>query len=618
MTKIITFSDSTFHDSDWELIPWMNGNGRTVGAKQEIAGGNPGRFLSIFNRANNASQDGNSNIFGFHLRRGATYNPKIQGAIAAINYSEDSILISSFGEGHATGPALRQNGKFYFTTSKNRLIIPHNSWTHGEKLNLHAHDFRTPENPNEHPDFSANGSIIEFGFFRANTATSDGYGISAGITNWSISIIPSAQPREHDVVLGGDNPPPANAAVLGGLAGVKMRLGRGNLVPSVEQRIAALKDALNYGKPGLDLVIQALKDSSTPVMWAAYSLLLKRPEREVKQELLDYTPYRRMKCISTLTGHSNYVYCLAYSPDGQILASGSQDNTIKIWNLHGQDNRREQHSWHHRRDACATSGAISGATSATRIAPTHTLTGFSGGVHSIAISPDGQMLASCSYNQTISIWNLHDGVLLGILEGHSERVLCVAFSPDGKFLASGSQDNTIKVWNPHNGHLMYTLKGHSGWINHVAFSPDGKILVSGSQDKTIKVWNLQNRVMLRSLSKGHSDRINAVSISPDGKILASCSSDKTLKIWNWQTGKAIKTLKENLEKIWFIAISPLGDIVASAGDNGSIEIWNYSTGELVSTLEGHPDLVRAVAISPNGQNIASASFDGTVKIWGLP
>ena len=142
----------------------------------------------------------------------------------------------------------------------------------------------------------------------------------------------------------------------------------------------------------------------------------------------------------------------------------------------------------------------------------------------VAISPDGQTLASGSSDKTIKVWNLKTGDLLRTLTGHKSSVYCVAISADGQTLASGSVDGTIKVWNLKTGDLLHTLTGHESPVWSVAISADGQTLASGSDDGTIKVWNLKTGDLLRTLA-GHEDAVLSVAISADGQTLASGSLD---------------------------------------------------------------------------------------------
>lgn len=288
----------------------------------------------------------------------------------------------------------------------------------------------------------------------------------------------------------------------------------------------------------------------------------------------------------TLTGHTQWVTSVAISPDGKTLVSGSDDKSIKIWNLETLELKS-------------------------------TLTGHVGSVAALAISPDSKTLVSGSTDKTIKIWNLETGELKSTLTGHGYWVLSVAISPDGKTLVSGSGDKSIKIWNLETLELKSTLTGHGYWVLSVAISPDSKTLVSGSIDKTIKIWNLET-LELKSTLTGHADSVTSVAISPDGETLASGSSDKTIKIWNLQTGKLKSTLTGHTYWVIPVAISPDGKTLVSGSADKTIKIWSLETLELKSTLTGHSYWVLSIAISPDSKTLVSGSRDKTIKIWRMP
>ncbi|KAK3947855.1 quinon protein alcohol dehydrogenase-like superfamily [Pseudoneurospora amorphoporcata] len=293
---------------------------------------------------------------------------------------------------------------------------------------------------------------------------------------------------------------------------------------------------------------------------------------------------RKLEGLLTLEGHSHYVFSVAFSPDGQRLASCSDNETIKIWD--------------------PASGSC-----------LRTLEGHSGSVTSVVFSPDGQRLASGSWDNTIKIWDPASGSCLRTLEGHSGRVSSVVFSPDGQRLASGSWDNTIKIWDPASGSYLQTLKGHSGSVTSVAFSPDGQRLASGSQrlasgsrDNTIKIWDPASGSCLQTL-EGHSRPVISVAFSPDGQRLASGSDDDTI------LGSYLQTLKGHSGSVTSVAFSPDGQRLASGSYDHTIKIWDPASGSCLQTLEGHSGFVYSVAFSPNSQRLASGSRDNTIKIW---
>ncbi len=295
--------------------------------------------------------------------------------------------------------------------------------------------------------------------------------------------------------------------------------------------------------------------------------------------------------LQTLTVHSGTVWSVAFSPGGEILASGSGDGTIKLWRV--QD------------------GAL-----------LKTLTGHSDYVRSVAFSPDGFTLASGSNDGTIKLWRVSDGRLLKTITGHEAWVKSVAFSPanggvshGGQVLASGS-GRTIKLWRVSDGRLLKTLKGHFDLVCSVAFSPDGKTLVSSSQDDTIKLWQVSDGRLIKTLT-GHSSSVGPVAFSLDGKLLASGSSDNTIKLWRVSDGQPLKTLVVHSDWVMSVAFSPDGDLLASGSGDRTIKLWRVSDGQLLKTLTGHQDYVWSVAFSPDGQILASGSRDETIKLWRI-
>lgn len=286
----------------------------------------------------------------------------------------------------------------------------------------------------------------------------------------------------------------------------------------------------------------------------------------------------------TLPGHSGKASSIVVSPDGTTLASGSEDNTIKLWRL---DN-----------------GEL-----------IQTLNGNFGRVLAITLSPNGQTLAS-SHRKTdhscIKIWQPETGELIHTLVGHHKWIYALAVTPDGETLVSGGYK--IKTWNLKTGEAKQTLAGHKKWVYSLAISPDGKTLVSSGGDKTIKIWNLYNGELIQTL-EGHLDWIRSVAMSPNGEILASGSDDNTIRIWDIKKGKLIRVLSGHSDWVLSLAMSPDGEILMSGSKDNTIKIWHWETGKLLGTLTGHKKWVYSLAMSPDGETLASGSEDKTIKIW---
>jgi len=254
-----------------------------------------------------------------------------------------------------------------------------------------------------------------------------------------------------------------------------------------------------------------------------------------------------------------------------------------------------------------------------------TLEGHTNFVTSVAFSPDGKTLASGSYDNTIILWDVETRQPIGQpFEGHSVFVYSVAFSPDGKTLASGNADGTIVLWDisdPSAPSQVATLEGHSDAVKGVAFSPDGKTLASGSNDGTIILWDVATQQLIGQPLTGHADFVTSMDFSPDGKILASGSFDNTIILWDVAKLQPIgQPLMGHTDVVYSVAFSPDGKTLASGSFDNTIILWDVSdplAPSQVATLEGHSDAVYSVAFSPDGKTLASGSSDNTIIFWDV-
>ncbi|KAJ5520270.1 WD domain protein [Penicillium fimorum] len=297
--------------------------------------------------------------------------------------------------------------------------------------------------------------------------------------------------------------------------------------------------------------------------------------------------------LQTLEGHSGQIQSVAFSADGQLLASGSYDNSIKLWDP---------------------------ATGMCR----YTLEGHSDNVKSVAFSADSRLLASGSYDHPIKLWDTATGTCQHTPEGQLKCTGLVAFSPSGRLLAFESP-KCIKLWDMNTGTLNRTPKTHLDGLVSLAFSSDGRLLVSSSYDWTIKLWDTITATLKHTI-KGYSSSdeladisgsVLAVAFSPDGQLLASTCDDFTVKLWDTATGMRKSTLKGHRQALLSVAFSADGRLLASGCCGSTIRLWDPATGICKYVLQGHSDRIMSLAFSPDSQVLASGSDDFTIKLWDL-
>lgn len=287
--------------------------------------------------------------------------------------------------------------------------------------------------------------------------------------------------------------------------------------------------------------------------------------------------------IGTMKGHENGVRTLAFAPTGKMVATGSYDKTIKLWNL---DSRREVES----------------------------LTGHADTVYGVRFSPDGRMLASCSADRSIKLWDVASRKELTSFREQEKTVYALEFTGDGKSLVSGGGDGSVRRWDL-KGNTVWTKNPHTNYVRSVAISPDGTVVASGSWDGTVKVLDIVSGEE-KAMYQKYGRRIYSVAFSPNGQWLAIAGELGAVHLWEWKkAGSYVPSFGQYAAWVSAVAFNPTGTRIASSSSDGSIQIWDAGTYEKLATLKGHEDWVSSVAFSPDGATLASAGWDKQIKLW---
>lgn len=283
---------------------------------------------------------------------------------------------------------------------------------------------------------------------------------------------------------------------------------------------------------------------------------------------------------------------IALDPAG--LVSGSWDNSVKVWRLDKPDE------------------------------PKATLQGHIDAVLCVAISPDGQLIASGGCDNTILVWDRATGKQLRALTGHQGGVLALAFSADGAWLVSGSEDATARLWEvASSGRHVLTLVGHSADVRSVAFAgPAGERIITGDADGHLRVWDrggIGQRPELRTF-RGHQGPVSSIAFGGAHTIVASGSWDRSIRIWDLSAGRTIRTLTGHTDAVTSVRFSPDGRTLASASKDSTVRLWDLGSGRSTVLRHGDPGAstkIRDVTFSADGSRIATGGDDGAIRFWAI-
>ena len=342
----------------------------------------------------------------------------------------------------------------------------------------------------------------------------------------------------------------------------------------------------------------------------------------------------------TLTGHTEVVTCVAFSPDGSTLASSSNDQTVQLWDTRtGAHKSTYAENWggisyvSYSPDGNILAFAYRNTVQLLdKRTETHNITvqGDRRDVNSIAFSPDSATLAT-GHHDAVHLWNARTGEYKTTFTVNKESVRSIAyspppsiaFSPDGKTLATTGTDHIVQLWDIQTGKRRKTFRGHTGTFTSLAYAPDGKTLAAGTRRGVGFLWEARTRHPIAKLI-GHTSHISALSYTSDGNTIATIGRDGTVRLWS--ADKNSSQARTRAHKALFIshpdeframAYAPDGNTIATGGTQRTICLWNAQTGKKVATLKGHTDVLNCLTFSPDSATLASTSNDETIRLWDV-
>lgn len=345
------------------------------------------------------------------------------------------------------------------------------------------------------------------------------------------------------------------------------------------------------------------------IAWRARRRMMTMDDAVYLYDAVSGRELRKLGMKSSLWG----AFSVAYSPDGQYIFGGGGDNTSKPWNLGEllvwdvesgrmvRDLQEVGWDWEYNFSRYGSS--------------------YPGWIFSIALSPDGNMVAAMG-EHGMALFGMSESQPLRMtysVDGwdHRDRSDCIAFSPIDRLIATCSSQSTVSLLDVQGGHVVRKLEGHEAMVQAVAFSPEGRIVAGGAEHGQVRLWDTESGRTILELN-AHEAPIRSIEFSPDGRILATGSNDGTARLWDPESGRLLRELGGHGKKVTSLAAGSEDSRQIAIGlEDGTVRIWDARAGRQLRLIEGHGGATRSVAVSPDSLTVLAASEDGKARLWDV-